>query len=222
MEFANGLFLPIIGIKMPISSTIIDKPRGTVRGGRIADALFPTARQRLLGILYGQAQRTFLQAELIRTANVGSGAAQNELANLAAAELIERTLVGRQVFYRANRASPVFTELESLIRKTIGIGPVLKQNLSLLEHRIDRAFVFGSIAKGTEESQSDVDLLILTPTLSYVELHEVLNAASEALGRPVKPLIFSPREWKARLKRGDAFATRVENGPRIELVGPDA
>jgi predicted nucleotidyltransferase len=207
---------------MPISSTTADKPKVKVRGGRIADALFPSARQRILGILYGQPQRTFLQAALIRTANVGSGAAQNELANLAAAELIERTMVGRQVFYRANRASPVFTEIESLIRKTIGIGPVLKQNLSLLGHRIDRAFVFGSIAKGTEESQSDVDLMILTQTLSYGELHEVLTAASEALGRPIKPLIFSPQEWKDRLKRGDAFATRVENGPRIELIGPNA
>lgn len=49
----------------------------------LADALFTTTQQRVLGYLFGQPERSFFATELIKLAGGGSGGVQRELALLA-------------------------------------------------------------------------------------------------------------------------------------------
>ncbi len=88
----------------------------------LADALFPKARQRVLGVLMGDPGRSFYTTEVIALAQSGSGAVQRELTALADAGLLTVTRQGHQKHYQANENSPVFMELYWLVIKTMGAG----------------------------------------------------------------------------------------------------
>ena len=133
-----------------------------VRSGRsgrksLADALFTKTQQRVLGVLFGQSERSFYAAELIRDAGTGSGAAQRELAKLEESGLIVARRIGNQKHYQANAASPLFSELRNIMLKTVGLAEPLRDALKPLSSAIRAAFVYGSVAKATNQSSSDID-----------------------------------------------------------------
>lgn len=63
----------------------------------LSDAPFPGTKQRVLGIWYGQADRSFYANELIKLAASGSGAVQRELATLTRSGLVSMKQVGNRV-----------------------------------------------------------------------------------------------------------------------------
>lgn len=115
----------------------------------LADALFAATRQRLIGLLFGQAGRTFYATELIGLTRSGSGAVQRELASLAQSGLVTVRAIGNQKHYQANPDSPIFEELCGIARKTIGLADPLREALAPLAEKISAAFVYGSVAKRT-------------------------------------------------------------------------
>ena len=153
----------------------------------IADALFSSVQQRVLALLFGQPDREFHTSELIRLAGAGSGAVQRELGRLAASGLVTVTEVGNQKRYRANQTSPVFDELHRLTVKTVGLVSPLREALGDSVDRIRAAFVFGSVAKGTDTAKSDIDVMVIADDLSYAEVFERLQKAEEQLGRDHQP-----------------------------------
>jgi hypothetical protein len=82
----------------------------------LADALFTATQQRILGLLFGQPERSFYANELIALTGSGSGAVQRELARLAASGLVVARLIGRQKHYQANPDSPIFADLRRAVR----------------------------------------------------------------------------------------------------------
>lgn len=186
-----------------------------------ADALFSPVQARVLGLLFGQPDRRFQGAELIRLARGGTGAVHRQLQRLEAAGMVETTRVGNQKHYQANRASPLFEELHGLVLKTVGLAGPIREALALLADRIRTAFVFGSVARGEESASSDVDLLVLSPTLTYPDLIAALDVAEKTLARRINPVVMTPTDWQARLARKDPFATRVNQGRRLFIIGAE-
>ena len=188
-------------------------------GTNLANALFSGTQQRVLGLLFGQPDRSFYATELIALAGVGSGAVQRELARLAQSGLVTVRAVGNQKHYQANPASPIFAELCGIARKTVGLAEPLREALAPLAPKIHAAFVFGSVAKQTDTASSDIDLMIVSDTLEYGDTFLALQDAAARLGRDVNPTIYTRRELSKRVKNGDAFATRVLSQPKVWLIG---
>src|ERR671912_2352558 len=128
----------------------------------LADALFTKTQQRVLGAIFGQPERSFYASELIREAGTGSGAAQRELAKLEESGLIVARRIGHQKHYQANQASPLFSELRNIVLKTVGLAEPLRDALKPIAADIRAAFVYGSVAKATDQSASDIDLMIVS------------------------------------------------------------
>jgi predicted nucleotidyltransferase len=208
-----GIILPKMGIRKKTSSEA--RPAG------LADALFSNTQQRVLGLLFGQPDRSFYATELIRLAGVGSGAVQRELTRLAQSGLIVVTRQATQKHYQANPHSPLFEELCSIARKTVGLAEPLREALAPLAPRITTAFVYGSVAKRSDTASSDIDLMIVSEKISYPDVMQALQEASERLGREVNPTIYKPRELTARLRDGNAFVQRVLAQPKVWIIGSD-
>ena len=187
----------------------------------IGDALFPLVRQRVLALLYGHAGRSFYANEVIALAQSGTGAVQRELADLSQAGLLTVSKVGNQRHYQANSASPVFAELRGLVLKTSGLADVLRTALVPLAAQISAAFVYGSVAKQTASSSSDVDVLIVSEALSYAEVFGALESAAATLARPVNPTLYTPAEFTRRVAQDRAFIKRVLEQPKIWLLGSE-
>lgn len=187
----------------------------------LADALFSRVQQRVLAILFGQPDRDFQGAELIRLAGSGTGAAHRELTRLAASGLISVTRIGNQKRYRANRDSPVFAELHGLVLKTIGLAGPLREALAPFAGRISAAFVYGSVAKATDTAKSDIDLMVLTDKLAYADIYKALQSAENVLRRPVNPNLMSLRDWKRKRAKDGSFVAKIARQPKIFVLGND-
>ncbi len=187
----------------------------------LADALFSGTRQRVLGVLFGQPERSFYGDELIALVRSGSGAVQRELARLAQSELVTVRASGKQKHYQANPRSPIFAELCAITQKTMGLAEPLKAALAPLASRIRAAFIYGSVAKQQDTASSDVDLMLVSDDLGYPELFGAIEGLNERLGRKVNPTIYTSKELAKRVSRGDSFVKRVFAQPRIWLIGSD-
>lgn len=187
----------------------------------VASALFTPVQQRVLGLLFGQPERRFQSAELIRLAGSGTGAVHRQLQRLEKAGLVNVSHEGNQKYYEARRDAAVFPELHGLVVKTVGVIEPLRAALDPIAEQIDVAFVFGSVAKGSEHAGSDLDLVVVTDELAYADVYSALAAAERALGRTINPTVFTRAEWKTKRARHDSFAARITEQPRLFVIGSD-
>ena len=184
----------------------------------IATHLLGQTRSAVLGTLLLHPEDSLHVHELARRTGASAGSLHRELRALADLGVLLRQEVGRQVHYRANSASPVFAELAGLLRKTAGLADVLRSALLPLGKKVALAFVFGSVAAGSERPGSDVDLMVLG-SASFADLARALAPTHDVLGREINPTAMAPREFARKLAAGDGFALSVAKGPRIWLMG---
>lgn len=185
----------------------------------ISDVLFSGVQQRVLGLLFGQPDRSFYANEIERLGMTGRGALERELKRMTASGLVTMTVIGRQKHYQANRNSPIFQELRGITLKTFGLSDVLRVALSNFADAIRLAFIYGSVAKGTDTATSDIDVMVVAEGLSYSRLFEALTKAEETLGRKVSPTLYSPEDFRKKMEGDNHFITRVFNQPKIVLLG---
>jgi predicted nucleotidyltransferase len=205
---------------MPNMGTQVRRKHAKSRVG-LADALFSATQQRVLGMLFGQPDRSFYATELINMLGVGSGAVQRELARLAESGLVTVRKVGTQKHYQANPDSPIFAELCGIVAKTVGLSEPLRKALMPFAEHIKAAFVYGSVAQGSDTAMSDIDLMLICEGLSYADVYEALQDAETRLGRPVNPTLFTPPEWHEKRQAGNGFAAKVAARPKIFLIGSE-
>lgn len=208
-----------MGIKLPNMGSIESLPQTTP--SRIADALFSTTRQRVLAYLFGQPDRSFYASELIALTGSGSGAVQRELARLTQSGLTTVRRIGNQKHYQANPESPVFQELCDIVDKTVALVGPIRKALAPLENDILAAFIYGSVAKRMDTASSDIDLMLISDTLSYGETFSALEETTGRLDRAINPTVYSRTEFKRRLLENNAFVKRVLSRPKLWITGND-
>lgn len=191
------------------------KPEG------LADALFSKTQRRVLRLLFVNPDRSYFANELVRLAQSGIGAVHRELAALEAAGLVSVKRVGNQKHYQANRASPIFEELRGIALKTFGVAEVLREALAPLAKKIEAAFIYGSIAKGSDTAASDIDLMVISDELEYADLFKLATEAERLLGRKLNPTVVTPAAVRRKTSSGDDFMTRVLEQPKIFVLGSE-
>jgi predicted nucleotidyltransferase len=202
------------------------RPASRARGGRraparssLVDALFTSTQQRILALLFGQPDRSFFANELIQLARSGTGAVQRELERLATSGLVVVTKVGNQKHFQANRDAPVFTELRSIVLKTLGLADPLRAALEPFAGLIDLAVVYGSVAKREEAASSDVDLLIVSDALTLEKLYAVLAVVEHEIARKINVTLYTSQEFQQRRKEEHPFLAKVLAGEHWVLMG---
>ena len=191
----------------------------SLRGTALADALFTSTQQRVLGLLFGQPDRSFFVTEIMSLADSGRGAVQRELARLARGGLVTVTRLGNQKHYQANPSSPLFEELHNIVEKTVGLQEPLRAALQSLADDISLALIYGSIAKRSDTASSDVDLLIVSDTLTLEAVYAALAPVEKRLERRLNPTLYTEKEFEKRRRAKNAFITRVLAGKTTVLIG---
>jgi DNA-binding transcriptional ArsR family regulator len=184
----------------------------------LATVLFGKSMRAILAQLYGRPDRRFYVREIARGAGTPPSSLQRDLAALAGAGIIERHENGRQVYYQANPNSPIFAELKGIVTKTFGVADFVRGMLRPHEKHIRAAFIYGSVAKGTEAPGSDVDLFVIGD-LPPSELAIDLGRINIELGRRVSLASYSVEEFVELAAQENHFVTRVLQGPVIWLIG---
>lgn len=186
----------------------------------LADGLFGHTRSALLATLYGHADESFYLRQLVRAVGTGNGAVQRELKHATDMGLITRRVQGNQVRYQANSHSPVFSEIKSLITKTVGVHDLLRSALVLLGSEILIAFVYGSTARQAERASSDVDLMVLGDAL-FSDVVSALGPAQKVLGREINPTVFPVSEFRSKLAAGNHFLRSIMKEKKLFVLGTE-
>lgn len=187
----------------------------------VGAALFGETRQAVLRTLFGNSGKRFYLRQIIRSVGLGSGTVQRELAGLTGAGIVTRTIEGVQNYYQANRECPVFDELRGLIRKTFGVADILQAALQPLGESVRLAFLYGSVAGGTETAASDIDILIVGDHIALDDVVPAFAGSQRELGREINPSVYRTEEFCRRLAEGQHFLSSVIAGPKIFLIGDD-
>lgn len=188
---------------------------------QLGDALFTTTQQKVLSLLYVHPDKSFYTKEILRLTGMGVATIKRELDRMLAAGILTMTKLGNQHHYQANPACPIYKELLGIVRKTFGIVDVIQTAILPLDSEIEIAFIYGSIAKEEETASSDIDLLILTESLAYADVMNVLSEAEQSLARPINPTIYDKAQIKRKLKEENAFLMRIMEQPKLWIKGTD-
>ncbi|MEE9446009.1 MAG: nucleotidyltransferase domain-containing protein [Cocleimonas sp.] len=196
----------------------------------IADSLFTKTQQKVMGLLFRKPDTSFYLNEIVRLADMGKGTIKRELEKMTQAGLLTVKRIGNQTHYQANPASPVYDELISISRKTFGLADVIRQALQAdgsflaegsfqADGSIQYAFIYGSIAKGEDTAQSDIDLMIIGDDLAYTDMMNILIPIEKELQCPINPSIYTLEDFKKKRDEKNSFIIRVLEQEKINVIG---
>jgi predicted nucleotidyltransferase len=187
----------------------------------LSNALFSKVRQRVLALIFGHPERSFYTSEIVRNVQSGVGAVERELSRLERSRLVSVERIGNQKHYRANRTAPIFEELRGLVEKTAGLAESVRKSFEPYVDTIKSAFLFGSVAKGTDTADSDIDLIVIGDDLNFSDLYTAAENAGRKLGRKVNPLFLSPEDWQRKTADKESVFGKIGHSPKTFIIGSE-
>ena len=178
-----------------------------------------TTRKKIFQLFFFDLTKKYYLRELERMLNISVGNIRRELISLEQSGIFKREKMGNQVYYSVNKQSPIFNEFKKIIAKTIGSEALVKNSLKNIKS-IKTAFIFGSFAKGEEDSLSDIDLMIIGKPDEDVVISKI-NKLESRLSREINYHIFSMIDWQKKIKQQNSFLKNILSKPKIFLIGDD-
>ncbi len=174
------------------------------------------ARRRILCQTHLVPGREVHLRELVRQTGLAPRTVHQEVNRLVSADLLSERRDGNRRYLTANEAHPLFRPVREIVLKTDGLADVLRDALG--SQGVEFAVVFGSMASGTANASSDVDLL-LVGEIGLRDVVKRLAMAHDALGREINPVVWTRAEFRQRVRKRDHFLMRVLEGPRVPVIG---
>ena len=182
-----------------------------------ADFLFTPSVQRVLGLMFVDSENSFTLNELLAQAGGGRGGGQRQIERLLVAGVLqEGPRRARQRSIKVNTQFFLYPELRGIVLKSFGLAEPLRKALEPFERQIDEAFVFGSVAKGHDTHESDIDLIVVGDA-PLMPMTDAMLDAGNALGRPVHLNLYGAEEW-ARLKQADPVLAQISEASKIRIL----
>jgi predicted nucleotidyltransferase len=162
--------------------------------------------------------REFYLRQLSGDFNLSPRHVSLELQNLKKIGLITKRISGNLHYFTINRQHPLFQELKNIFLKTVGLKDIIHKYLISFTNRIQFAFIYGSMARGTADSDSDVDLMIVGDISTRQISAEMIKAGNE-LKREINFSVFNPEEFKTRLVKNDHFVSSLVSESKLFIIG---
>jgi predicted nucleotidyltransferase len=177
-------------------------------------------RTKILGWLYTHTDRRYFVRQLTNLIKEDSTNVSRELIRLEKAGIVVSTTEGRQKYYQANSKSPIFNELKSIVRKTFGVADVIREALAPVSGGIKAAFIFGSVARSSDDRKSDIDVMIIGD-VTFDEVVAALSPAENTLGREINSVVYPVAEFSKKVNKDHYFVKNVLGKEKIFLIGDE-
>jgi predicted nucleotidyltransferase len=177
-------------------------------------------RIKILGWLYTHTDRRYFVRQLTNLIKEDSTNVSRELIRLEKAGIVVSTTEGRQKYYQANSKSPIFNELKSIVRKTFGVADVIREALAPVSGGIKAAFIFGSVARSSDDRKSDIDVMIIGD-ITFDEVVSALSPAENTLGREINSVVYPVTEFSKKVNKDHYFVKNVLGKEKIFLIGDE-
>ena len=175
-------------------------------------------RIELLNILFLFQDEEFYLRQLVQKIKCSPRSVNLELRNLESINLVHKRVSGKQHYYRINQQHPLFFDLRNIFLKTTGLTYVITDFFTSFSDNLDFLFVYGSMANGTFQSNSDVDVMIIG-NISSRQIASHISELCQKLGREVNYSVFPITEVKNRVINKDHFFLSLLKSKKIFIIG---
>lgn len=154
--------------------------------------------------------------ELSRLISISPTYVQKELKNLQELGLLVSRKKGNMVLYALDKNSTIADELKRIFLKTEGVGIELFRNLD--KKKIQYALIYGSFAKGTETTRSDIDLLVI----GDIDEDSILRSVSKVekgIGRQINYIFWTPKEFAQKAKQKIPLLIDILKTDVVMIIG---
>lgn len=182
----------------------------------LANILFTSRQQKILAPLLLNPGHSYRLSELLAMAGAGRGASQKHIDNFVQAGLLKEERRGNQRCLQINQSFPLYEDLRSICLKTFGLSEGLKAALEPLTNQITEAFVFGSVASGTDRAESDIDLMVIG-SVSLISLMDVIAPFEKRLHRSIHINLYDDATWQ-ELITSDPVIQQIIKSSTMRIV----
>lgn len=180
---------------------------------KMLKSLFSSAvRADVLSLLLNSPDEMFYIREVATLLRKNPSAVKRELDNLEKMGIVTSERIANLRYFQADKDSPLFSELKSLITKSLGLPGALKARLRA--HDVKAGFIYGPYADGANTKTVSI-FVIGGETILVKEMREI--------GRKFKHKITCTQmdedDYAKKKIKKDARLKRVLTGKRIMLVG---
>lgn len=176
-------------------------------------SLFSSAvRADLLAILLNNPDEKFYVREIATLIRKNPSGVKRELDNLEKMGILSSKKVANLKYFQAEKKSPLFSELKSLIAKSLGASGALKALLKTSGAKI--AFVYGPYTES--EDFETVELMIVGPTSPAVD---GIKEIEEKFGKKINIHYMDENEFRVKKENNDAELEKLLSGNKIILMG---
>ncbi|MFA5745490.1 MAG: nucleotidyltransferase domain-containing protein [archaeon] len=137
-----------------------------------------------------------------------------ELNNLYELGIVNKEKKANLVLYSINSKCSFIKELKQIYIKTDYLGNTISEKL---KDKVEYAVIFGSFAKGTENSKSDIDLLIVSDK-KQDELYKIIFSIEKEIKREINSVLWSELEFSQKFPAHHLIKDIMSNNI-IMLVG---
>ena len=175
------------------------------------------ARRALFTLFFTNPEKEYFPRQLERLTDVLVGNLQRELIRMEQGGLLVARRLGKLKLYKLNINHPLYPELKSLVRKTVGLEDTLRRRLSDIKD-VEAACIYGSFARNQERAESDVDLLVIGD-VDEKRLIKTVKDLEKQIQREINYSLYTQDDWRKRKAAQDSFVLEVLKQPKLPLVG---
>jgi predicted nucleotidyltransferase len=166
----------------------------------LEDILDSRSKVKILRLVYAFPQREFTEREIARDIKMSPNTVNLSLQDLRSTNLFHYKRIGRTHSYACNKESSLYPLLNGLFKEEAQVWNSMVGTIKESLSDAKRCLIFGSFARGEEEFDSDLDLLVVTPDKERVK--KTIGALSVELARvysvTLSPFILTPKEFKEK------------------------
>lgn len=149
-------------------------------------------RVRILMRLFQNPDRQAYLRELATEFDASPSQVRDELRHLSEAGLLSSNRNGRQTLYRANARHPLFPELQSMVRKALGMDHIVDSILQRLGN-LEEALLLDDYAEGKDTGIVD---LLLIGRINQQNLADIVSKTERYIGRRIRTLVVTRDEYR--------------------------
>ena len=169
------------------------------------DKVISTATQKILGFFCLHPEQKFHGRDIAKQMGERSSSVQRALKILEREKILIPEQKGRMIFYSLNEANPLVKPY-----KVVAIIAALEPLVKKLRKITDLIVLYGSSARGTYLTDSDVDLFVISSNED--DVWEILSRFSRNFVKEIKAVVHTLAEWTDVEEKNPVYAEEVNKG----------
>jgi predicted nucleotidyltransferase len=175
-----------------------------------------TITKKILNYFFINPHESLYVNELSRRLDVDKRNLVKKIKELESEGLLKSQSKGNLKLYSIDTSYPLFPEYRRIIMATIGFEEQLSGCLKNIVG-IEETYIYGSYAKNTMGSHSDIDVLVVG-SASTVAVQKAIGKLQKDIDREISVTVMSEADFKKRVKEKDPFVAGILKQKHIKII----